>query len=64
MENQSPYKILGIPTYATRENVINAFEEQTCYSSNPPLHSYEKIFNTYDRIIKTFDNSINTSCNK
>ena len=64
MEYQSPYKILGIPTYATCENVINAFEEQTCYSSKPPLHSYEKIFNTYDRIIKTFDNSINTSYNK
>tara|TARA_B100001063_G_C16527222_1_gene434585 strand:+ start:81 stop:275 length:195 start_codon:yes stop_codon:yes gene_type:complete len=64
MENQSPYKILGIPTYATRENVINAFEEQTCYSSKAPLYSYEKIFNTYDKIIKTFNNSINTPCNK
>lgn len=64
MENQSPYKILGIPTYATRENVINAFEEQTCYSSKPPLHSYEQIFNAYDKIIKTFNNSINTHCNK
>ena len=53
MENQSPYKILGISTYSTREDVINAFEEQTCYSSKPPLHSYEQIFNAYDKIIKT-----------
>ena len=61
MERQSPYEVLGIPTYSSRENVINAVEEQTYYSSNPPTYSYEVVFNSYDKIINTFDNSINTS---